>query len=120
MRWTRRTEKTRGENEREGEGEKKDGGKREGARWVGREGRRCEMWVEGDGGGWAKGDDYCGGGLLICIRKTKGVGRAVCMYACVCLPLISRNEGRREADQKSFPAFFVVPRLNRASLCSRF
>lgn len=72
------------------------------------------------GRGLAKGDDYCGGGLLICIRKTKGVGRAV--YACVyvCLPLISRNEGRREADQKSFPAFFVVPRLNRASLCSRF
>lgn len=117
MRWTRRrTGKTRGENERDRERER-EGGWWETGGCVGREGRRCEMWV---GGGWAKGDDYCGGGLLICIRKTKGVGRAV--YACVyvCLPLISRNEGRREADQKSFPAFFVVPRLNRASLCSRF
>lgn len=51
--------------------------------------------------------------------ENKGCGPCcVCVY--VCLPLISRNEGRREADQKSFPAFFVVPRLNRASLCSRF
>lgn len=38
-----------------------------------------------------------GGGLLICIRKTKGVGRTVC------LPLISRNEGRRGPIKSLFP-----------------
>lgn len=47
------------------------------------------------GRGLAKGDDYCGGGLLICIRKTKGVGRAV--YACMCACpsfRVTKDEGR--------------------------
>lgn len=71
---------------REREREKgEDGGKREGVRWGGTKMR--------DAGGrdWAKGDDYCGGGLLICIRKTKGVGRAVCAYmrVCVCVCVLA-------------------------------
>lgn len=77
----RREEKT-SERERE-KGE--DGGKREGVRWGGTKMR------DAGGRGWAKGDDYCGGGLLICIRKTKGVGRAVCAYmrVCVCMCVLA-------------------------------